>query len=362
MSQQDDLIAFITQVSGETHLRVEENFGGGFVRLRSAEAERRQAKHDIRRVEDIIIEMLRNARDAQASQIFIATTKKDNLRELYLIDDGSGVPYQMHKKIFEPRVTSKLETMLMDSWGVHGRGMALYSISQNSREITLVSSDPNKGSAFRVLVSLEDIKERHDQSSWPSLEKDEDGVLKVGTGPHNIIRTIIEFCLEYPQISVYYGSPTEISATLYQLSQGSLGARELLFLESAAELPLYQRLACASDAADFIGICNKLYGFELSERSAHRILSGRIRALRPCLASLKKEAVSSEHSAPQAIDLLKDRRGLKLDKEDLAGFSRQLEAAFFELAEKYFLTSSSEPLIRVKKDCITVRFDFEKDD
>ena len=49
------LIDFIEQVSGGTHLRVEENLGNGFVRLRTEEAERRQAKHDIRQVEDIII-------------------------------------------------------------------------------------------------------------------------------------------------------------------------------------------------------------------------------------------------------------------------------------------------------------------
>ncbi|MCL2750722.1 MAG: ATP-binding protein, partial [Coriobacteriia bacterium] len=40
----DKLIEFVEQLSGEVHLRVEESLGSGFVRLRSAEAERRQAK------------------------------------------------------------------------------------------------------------------------------------------------------------------------------------------------------------------------------------------------------------------------------------------------------------------------------
>ena len=46
------LIDFVQSVSGETFLKVEENLGDGFVRLRISEAERRQAKHDIRSVED----------------------------------------------------------------------------------------------------------------------------------------------------------------------------------------------------------------------------------------------------------------------------------------------------------------------
>ena len=129
------LIDFIESVSGGAHLRVEENLGKGFVRLRISEAERRQAKHDIRCVEDIVIELLRNARDAHASSIFIATTREGSLRYLTIIDDGDGVPVDLQELIFEPRVTSKLETMVMDDWGVHGRGMALYSSAATLRKL-----------------------------------------------------------------------------------------------------------------------------------------------------------------------------------------------------------------------------------
>ena len=43
-----DLVGFVASMGGERSLRVEENLGEGYVRLRVAEAERRQAKHDIR--------------------------------------------------------------------------------------------------------------------------------------------------------------------------------------------------------------------------------------------------------------------------------------------------------------------------
>ena len=57
---------FIQDISGDQYFRVEDDLGNGFVRLKAAEAQRRQAKQDIRSTEDIIIELLRNSRDAHA--------------------------------------------------------------------------------------------------------------------------------------------------------------------------------------------------------------------------------------------------------------------------------------------------------
>ena len=47
--------------SSESRLRVESDLGDGFVRLRVTEAQKRQAKQDIRSAEDVAIELLRNA-------------------------------------------------------------------------------------------------------------------------------------------------------------------------------------------------------------------------------------------------------------------------------------------------------------
>ena len=95
MNDANELISFIASMSGEGNLRVEENLGEGYVRLRVSEAERRQAKHDIQHVEDIVIEMLRNARDAGADKVYLATTKEEGVRTLLFLDNGSGVPQDM---------------------------------------------------------------------------------------------------------------------------------------------------------------------------------------------------------------------------------------------------------------------------
>ncbi|MDP2300653.1 MAG: ATP-binding protein, partial [Actinomycetota bacterium] len=152
MSDTDPLIDFVTAVSGDGYLKVEETLGNGYVRLRVPEAERRQAKHDVRSFEDIVVELLRNARDAHAQRIFVATTRDGSDRVLTMVDDGVGVPTALHETIFEPRVTSKLETMVMDRWGVHGRGMALFSVRSNVTVAKVAASAPHKGSAIAVVA------------------------------------------------------------------------------------------------------------------------------------------------------------------------------------------------------------------
>jgi len=150
------LHGFIDEVLGEGHLRVEEELGGGFVRLRTSEAERRQAQQDIRCVEDIVLELLRNARDAGARMICIATNRDGRMRNIVAIDDGEGIPPQMWQKVFEPRVTSKLDTFHADQWGVHGRGMALYSIACNAADkgifVLVKTSNPSSGELQDKLV------------------------------------------------------------------------------------------------------------------------------------------------------------------------------------------------------------------
>lgn len=361
MPDGNDLISFIASMSGEGNLRVEENLGSGYVRLRVSEAERRQAKHDIQHVEDIVVEMLRNARDAGAHNIYLATSKEEGVRTLLFLDDGSGVPEDMRDRIFDARVTSKLESMRMDKWGVHGRGMALFSIRQNAKCAEVVTSAVGNGSSFRVIVDTASLPERADQSSWPQAAKDKNNRLVCVKGPHNINRSACEFaCEELHDCEVYLGTPTEIAATLFAHAAKRVDTTKLLFLDSEESLPVVDRLTCAADASDFIRIASTL-GIEISERTAHRILGGSITPLKSIASRLLREKEHSSTESPQ-IDLSRDRRGLKIAKEDVAAFSRAMERDFADLASRYFLTLTKEPRVRVTKDRITVTFDIDKED
>ena len=361
MGDANELISFVASMTGEGNLRVEENLGEGYVRLRVSEAERRQAKHDIQHVEDIVIEMLRNARDAGADRIYLATSKEEGVRTLLFLDNGSGVPADMQDRIFDARVTSKLESMKMDRWGVHGRGMALFSIKQNTDEARVVSSGPDLGSVFKVTVATDRLSERADQSTWPQAVKDEDGAYVCGRGPHNIIREACEFALEELRgCDVYLGSPSEIAATLYAHASSKLDASQMLFIDDESELPVVDRLGVASDAVDFIRICSGI-GIDLSERTAHRILAHQIKPVRGVAGRLLRERDSTSH-APQKVDLSKDRRGLKISRDDIERFSRAVEKDFSDLASRYYLDLRGDPKVRVTRDRITVTFDLGKEE
>jgi len=354
----DSLIDLVSSVSGEAYLKVEENLGDGFVRLRISEAERRQAKHDIRSFEDVVVEMLRNARDAHAQRIFVATSRDGDMRLLVMIDDGVGIPEGMQERVFEPRVTSKLETMVMDRWGVHGRGMALFSVRSNVSKAVVAASGTHKGAALVVTADTTLLGERADQSSWPALERDEAGILRVARGPHNIIRRVLEFACEHPEVDVFLGSPVEVLATLHSLSSDSLDTSDLLFCDDVERLAVWQRAGAASDAADLVAIGESI-GLAVSERTAHRILSSELGCLEPVISLATAE---EEPPRPVGPDIYKDRRGLKIHHADMTEFKRDVTAAFDRLAERYYVHLRGEPRVSVGRDVITVRFDIDKED
>lgn len=358
MPDNDAIIDFVSAVSGETYLKVEESLGDGYVRLRVSEAERRQAKHDIRSVEDVVVELLRNSRDAHAQRVFVANSRVGETRSITVIDDGVGVPPKLHAAIFEPRVTSKLETMVMDRWGVHGRGMALFSVRSNVASARVAASDLHKGMALAIESDVSALPERADQSTWPAVEKGEDGRLHVARGPHNIVRRVVEFACEHPELDIYLGTPTEVLATLQACARGIVETSDLLFCDDLGRLPLWQRPAGASDASELVDVAASL-GLDVSERTAHRILAGELAPLEPVLS---QALPVDEPAEPAAPDIYRDRRGLRVHHTDLADFKRALQDAFDPISERYYVQLKGEPRITVGRDRIRVTFEVEKED
>jgi hypothetical protein len=221
----------------------------------------------------------------------------------------------------------------------------------------VAASAPGLGSSFRLEIDSTTLGERSDQSSFPSLKRDEQGHLIVSRGPKNILRTALEFALAHPtRPLIFLGSPAEIAATLLDQAMRVLSSDVLLFVDDPASLPVTQRLAAASDAADFMAIAADL-GLDISERTAHRILSGQIAALPDLLSRARHWRSSEKHRA----DIYRDSRGLKLAPEDLESFSREMEKAFELLSQRYYISLTDLPRVQVKGDLITVRFHIEKE-
>lgn len=355
------LTSFIQNVLGDESLRIEERLGAGFVRLKVSEAERRQAKHDIQYVEDAVCEMVRNSRDAHARHVFVASTRDGSKRNILVIDDGDGVPPSIAEMVFEPRVTSKLESMHMDRWGVHGRGMALYSIRQNALESRIVCSDAGKGCSMSVVFDTDAIPERADQSTYPTLVADpepfEEGepVCDKTRGPHNIVRTVADVALDCPDSQKFFvGSPAEVLATLVVQGRTYLASHLEVEREGCAFwlLPAYAGSpAELQQAAETLGIA-------VSQRSCYRILNFEVAPLSDIRRALR--GGPSEKVEPAPVDLLKDRRGLKLSKEDVEEFTVALRRDFEPLAQRYYIDLASEPRVRVSQDKIVVTFPIEK--
>lgn len=360
----DNLLAFVSNLSGINYKRVEEDFGEGFVRLDIAEAERRQAKHDIRTVEDVVTELLRNSRDARAQKIFVAFYKKDAFkRHIVAIDDGCGIPLRVHEKIFEPRVTSKLDSVVFDNFGIHGRGMALYSVRSVVDEAHLVYSEPNRGSIFRVVVDTSKLSERKDQSCFPTVRMRK-GKPFAAKGPHNVPRVLVEFSLSYPHIEIFFGSPAQTLATMYWLTSQE-GPSEIKSKDADAcfkdsSIKLWQCIGAISDASTLSGLARKYYSLEVSERNAWRILGGEVRPL------LSVVSLDEEQKYVDQIRMNKIGGESNLTKyipqEELEILSQVIQENFRDIEKKYFVKIQGEPKVSKFKSQINITITLARDD
>ncbi len=183
------------------------DLGGGFARLTGAEGARRGPSR-IAYVEDALLELLRNARDAAAKNIYVASTlKQRRYRTLTILDDGHGIPISHKDLIFEAGVTTRHLDPVVDQDGPpsaphgsapHGAGLSLYHIREAAVEASVQSTaDPT---SIKVTFDTHAVPERALQSaSRPSRT--------------NLLATLENFATTNP-LNLYHGPPARILATL----------------------------------------------------------------------------------------------------------------------------------------------------
>lgn len=355
----ENLIDFVTGLVGEKVLKIDEDLGLGFFRLHLSEAERRQALQDIKSVEDCLIELLRNSRDAGAKHIFVSTNRDQaGIRRLRVIDDGQGIPANMREMIFEPRVTSRLEKVVADSYGVHGRGMALFSIKSSLAKNNLVASAPGLGSVFSLDADTSDLSEKRDQSTFPRLRKEGDEFSF--SGPHNIPRVMTEFAVNHQDIVLFLGAPAEIISTMIH------EANKIPLLPPVAlkELPFWRRPAAIENAAELSAIAETYFDIHISLRTAHRIINGEVALPPAVLDNLNQN--KRKKSSPKSSDstsMYSDNRNMtkNISPQDKAAFAQVIAESFRQLGEKYFIKIQDEPKIKYGKQKIDICFLIEDD-
>lgn len=351
-----ELISFVYKFANSETFAIEEELGHGYVRLKVTEAERRQALQDIRCVEDVVKELVRNARDAQAEKIYVTFQKeKGRWRNVAVLDDGDGIPSPLHRKIFEARVTSKVKGVVEDPFGVHGRGMALYSIQHVTEDIRLVDSSEDRGAIIQVRIDTQKLPEKKDQSTLPRLEKDEEGRPVIAGGPHNVPRVLAEFALGPGRAEIYMGSNAEILATLYCHSielrkQWASGMDDL-------PRPLWFDLGAVKEGKALHQFALKKLGLTVSERNAFRILEYEIQPL-ISVNELFKEGFfnlpvrrADLHGQPKAS--FGDHLARRIGQDDLSSICCSLKEAFEDIGRRCYLEVEA-PVVKRRKNRLII--------
>lgn len=372
MEETGELLNFVTNVTGDRFTRIEEDLGNGYVRLNITEAERRQAKNDIQSVEDAVLELLRNSRDADASKIFMSFQKEaDLLRKISIIDDGHGIPKAAQERIFESRVTTKLDTVNFDQYGIHGRGMALFSIKQSADDIRILHSVKEKGTSLRFIADTTKLNEKVNQFEIPEVEII-DGKPEVTRGVRNVLRVVTEFLINHPQLEIYMGIGGEILATMYTKSQSTVFESErsknfgiACYNWERRNLKIWQLCGFASNAETLKEIANNYYGLELSNRHVNRIMCGEIKPVSPLsineIMRKKVGLIPPKHSAKRKISV-SENLSKYFNENDLQVLKESLNIIAEDIGNKYFLKLQKDPEIIREKNRLKILLPFEKDE
>jgi hypothetical protein len=181
------------------------DLGAGFARLTGVEGARRGPSR-ITHVEDALLELARNARDAGAANIYVASTLKDRrYRTLTVIDDGHGIPKSHRDLILQPGVTTRHLNPVTQPGDpvVHGAGLSLYQIMDHSLQTRVLST--SSPTSIQATFDTNLLPERTLQSTTRPSKS-------------NLRATLIRFTATTNAHSLrlhsYYGPPARILATL----------------------------------------------------------------------------------------------------------------------------------------------------
>ena len=287
------------------------DLGSGFARLTGAEGPRR-GPSPLRYVEDALLELLRNARDAGARSVFIATTLKGRrYRTLTVLDDGGGIPETHRALIFEPGVTTRHLDPILDHPGdesPHGAGLSLYHIKNAAVSAEVLSA--SSPTSIKVTFDTRTLPERSLQSdSRPSRT--------------NLLATLQNFAAT-SHLGLYCASPARILATLLDNHIIPQPARATAIYEEAGRL-----------------------GLEVSRRTARRVWRSEIA---PTGAIVEEGRLSSvEKRKRQEVS---EGPVLALGEEERSGIAdilkRAAGASYLEVGELELLTRPGEISVRAR--------------
>jgi hypothetical protein len=292
------------------------DLGAGFARLTGVEGVRRGPSRIIH-VEDALLELARNARDAGAVCIYVASTLKDRrFRTLTVIDDGHGIPESHSDLILEPGVTTRHLNPVTDPGdpSTHGAGLSLYQIKNHSLETRVLST--SSPTSIQATFDTNNLPERTLQSSTRPSKSNLRATLERFTATTNA---------QSPRLHSYYGPPVRILATL-----------------------LHHHII--QNRRDSAGLWEAAYrlGLGVSVRSVQRILRGEVRPVEDLSGGERGEGVRGRRAVGR-----RDRGPvLELGEEESARIAdilrRAARAGYMEVEELRFESRPGEISLRAR--------------
>jgi hypothetical protein len=292
------------------------DLGAGFARLTGVEGARRGPSR-ITHVEDALLELARNARDAGAAHIYVASTLSDRrYRTLTVIDDGHGIPESHMDLILQPGVTTRhLDPVTQPGDPVvHGAGLSLYQIAGLSVETKVLST--SSPTSIQATFDTNSIPERALQSNTRPSNSNLRATLQRFTETANA---------KSSRLHSYYGPPARILATLLhhriiQSQKESAGLRELA-----------------------LGL-----GLGVSVRSVQRILRGEVRPVEGVSGGVSREGARGR----RAVGRREGGPVLELGEEESARIAdilrRAARAGYMEIEELRFESRPGEISLKAR--------------
>lgn len=231
------------------------DLGAGFARLTGVEGLRRGPGR-IEHVEDALLELLRNARDADARNIYVASSlKARRYRTLVVIDDGQGIPETHKHLVFEPGVTTRHLIPVPDTNDalLHGAGLSLYHIKNAALSAEILST--SSPTAIRAVFDTHTLPEKSLQSTTRPSKT-------------NLLATLASFARQTApprKPCLYHASPARILALL-------LNKRIIQRGEEGGATRRVWREA-------------RVLGLEVSSRTVQRVLAGEVVAAEEVVAA-----------------------------------------------------------------------------
>ena len=284
------------------------DLGAGFARLTGVEGARRGPSR-ITHVEDALLELTRNARDAGATRIFVASALKNRrYRTLTVIDDGHGMPESHRDLVLEPGVTTRHLDPVAEPEDPHatphGAGLSLYQIRARSLDTRVLSA--SNPTSIQATFDTQTVPERTLQSATRPSKS-------------NLMATLQDFAQATnrhgPRLAAYYGPPARILSTLLHNR----------IIQPTRDITALQKVGGG-------------LGLELSARTVQRVLSGEVQPL-----EMISGRDGEEGESPVRPRSKRAQRGgpvLQLGEEERAGIADILEraarAGFLEVEDLRF--------------------------